>query len=66
MFVLFQCSGDFFRLAGSEITILMLSEELFLIDKAICGENFVIFSNSNKNEDRNVHKYPLLLTTGIC
>lgn len=64
--MLFQYCGDFFRLAGSEITVLLLSEEFFLLGKAICGENFVILSNCNKNEDRNVHKYPLLLTTGIC
>ena len=65
--MLLQYSVEFFRLAGSEMTILLLSEELLFLEEAFCGENFMMLSKYSNNEDRKVlHKYPLLLTTGIC
>lgn len=49
------------------MTLLLLSEELLVLEEANCGENFMMLSTYNNNGDREVlHKYPLLLTTGIC
>lgn len=52
--MLVQYSVEFFRLAGSEMTVLLLSEELLFLEEAICGENFMMLSNYHNNEDRKV------------